>query len=1661
MGKSKNKYKHLAGLDKGTKLLLQTGVLKERPPGIPFPVRGKKNNSKRNLRKQKAETVDCTEEIPNKASVNSVVLQKKDGKQEFLNAINQKNCDEISMPSSETSTTSLKVERNNNNKLTNYGVKSEDDCLSPMGKQNNSFDSSSQLSNADRSGSCEIQLSVNSKARKQQRKLDLKTRLCSKLQGSYFRWINEMLYTSSSEEVAKLFSEDPHSFAKYHEGYELQVSKWPVNPLDMLVNWFQKKPKTWIVSDMGCGNAKLQSLIKQKVYSFDFVALNPNVIACDMSHVPLSDENVDVCIFSLSLMGSNIADYILESNRILRINGILIIIEILSRFQSLRKFRKAVENFGFEFKQQNLIKNYFIWFKFVKKGGPQKTRAIVYKAPGQLNGKIIESTAVGDWDNGAQALSNPNGHSFATALQHVVVNNNNVKFIAYNNAPPAVPNLKTKSNSKGIIILSDAVNTDSAAWIVHTVPGFPAAKTGYNWPLAENARGHLLICLTISESQINAIAASLLLVQPVIYYNDIPQTETAGMPYFNKLAEGKIPTLPPFTSRQTIQIYKKVIVNVLKKTIKVWSRRDRILKGVCRGSQRHIRLIKSPAVVVDHNTNLEADITNWAVSDPGNIFCHIDKPYFKNQSREPAMAVCIDNINIFTRFDAIAAQLEDYILNKRIIKAIVYKAPAQPNGKIIFANAAGGWENGAVPFINDGGHSFAKAIEDAVGNNRDIKFLAFNNVPPRVPNLKTKSNSKGIIILSIAAATDSAAWIVHTVPGFPAAKTVYNWPLAENARGHLLICLTISESQLNAIVHKTIVYKAPGQPNGKIILATAAVSWNDGAQALSSDNGHSFATALQHVVRDNGNIKFLAYNNAPPGVANVKTKSNSKGVIILATNADSAAWIVHTVPGFPAAKTGYNWPVAENARGHLLICLTISESQINAIAASLLLVQPLIHYNDIPKTETVGMPYFNKLADGKIPTLPPFTSRQTIRTQSPGTPITVHIYSKSESSKYEIYKKVIVKVLKKTIKVWSRRDSKLKGDCRGSQRHIRLIKSPAAINGHNTNLEADITNWAVSDPGNIFCHIDKPYIKNQTREPAMAICIDNNDIFARFNEIAAQSWRAILYKAPGQATGKIIEATAAAGDWQDGARALSNPNQHSFATALQHVVGDHQNAKFLAYNNAPPGVPSIKTKSNSKGVIILATNADSAAWVVHTVPGFPAAKTGYNWPLAENARGHLLICLTISESQINAIAASLLLVQPVIYYNDIPQTETAGMPYFNKLADGKISTLPPFTSRQTIRTQNANPVTVHIYSKSESSKYEIYKKVIVKVLKKTIKVWSRRDRILKGVCRGSQRHIRLIKIYKAPGQDTGKIIFATAARSWDNGAIAFTNNAGHSFAKTLEDVVRDHINIKFLAYNNAPPGVPNVNTKSNSKGLIILSTAADSAAWIVHTVPGFPTARTPYSWPAAENARGHLLICLTISESQINAIAASLLLVQPMVHYNDIPETETAGMPYFKKLAEGKVPTLPPFTSRRSIRTENAGGPVAVHIYSKSESSKYEIYKKVIVKVLKKTIKVWSRRDNILKGDCRGSQRHIRLIKSPAAINGHNTNLEADITNWAVSDPGNIFCHIDKPYFKNQTREPAMAVCIDNNEIFARFNECAFAKLCNPLSEYCLFLTIP
>ena len=40
---------------------------------------------------------------------------------------------------------------------------------------------------------------------------------------------------------------------QYHEGYREQVSSWPCNPLDIIIQWISKQPSSSVVADFGCG----------------------------------------------------------------------------------------------------------------------------------------------------------------------------------------------------------------------------------------------------------------------------------------------------------------------------------------------------------------------------------------------------------------------------------------------------------------------------------------------------------------------------------------------------------------------------------------------------------------------------------------------------------------------------------------------------------------------------------------------------------------------------------------------------------------------------------------------------------------------------------------------------------------------------------------------------------------------------------------------------------------------------------------------------------------------------------------------------------------------------------------------------------------------------------------------------------------------------------------------------------------------------------------------------------------------------------------------------------------------------------------------------------------------------------------------------------------
>jgi hypothetical protein len=213
---------------------------------------------------------------------------------------------------------------------------------------------------------------------------NLQEKFRKKLESARFRSINEELYTKAGQEAFHDFQQNPEKFTAYHRGYREQASMWPCNPLHNVINWIQNNFQTAVVADMGCGEATLAETLSTAsplngrkpfiVHSFDLVAANASVVACDISHTPLAANTVDIVIFCLSLMGINFHEFIYEAHRILKLHGIIKIVEVRSRFESNNiqdDFRVYLSQCGFKVRAVNtLIDNKMFFDIECEKIGP-------------------------------------------------------------------------------------------------------------------------------------------------------------------------------------------------------------------------------------------------------------------------------------------------------------------------------------------------------------------------------------------------------------------------------------------------------------------------------------------------------------------------------------------------------------------------------------------------------------------------------------------------------------------------------------------------------------------------------------------------------------------------------------------------------------------------------------------------------------------------------------------------------------------------------------------------------------------------------------------------------------------------------------------------------------------------------------------------------------------------------------------------------------------------------------------------------------------------------------------------------------------------------------------------------------------------------------------
>ena len=153
-----------------------------------------------------------------------------------------------------------------------------------------------------------------------------------------------------SDNLAHHFQQNPSDFAEYHRIRDENMSTYdqediPCNRIITELKKFKTR-KTKQVVDMGCGTAKISEYFKEdnrfKFTNYDHVAINDTVQVCDISHMPLEDDSVDICIMSLALWGSNSEEYIQEAFRVLDSQGTLYIIDSTKRWSEKDELQNII-----------------------------------------------------------------------------------------------------------------------------------------------------------------------------------------------------------------------------------------------------------------------------------------------------------------------------------------------------------------------------------------------------------------------------------------------------------------------------------------------------------------------------------------------------------------------------------------------------------------------------------------------------------------------------------------------------------------------------------------------------------------------------------------------------------------------------------------------------------------------------------------------------------------------------------------------------------------------------------------------------------------------------------------------------------------------------------------------------------------------------------------------------------------------------------------------------------------------------------------------------------------------------------------------------------------------------------------------------------------------
>ncbi|CDW60970.1 Deoxyribonuclease (DNase) II [Trichuris trichiura] len=211
-------------------------------------------------------------------------------------------------------------------------------------------------------------------------------------------------------------------------------------------------------------------------------------------------------------------------------------------------------------------------------------------------------------------------------------------------------------------------------------------------------------------------------------------------------------------------------------------------------------------------------------------------------------------------------------------------------------------------------------------------------------------------------------------------------------------------------------------------------------------------------------------------------------------------------------------------------------------------------------------------------------------------------------------------------------------------------------------------------------------------------------------------------------------------------------------------------------------------------------------------------------------------------------------------------------------------------------------------------------------------------------------------VYKDPSSLLMQLIVAAATPTWQQVTVPITGTTGNPIYDTTAAFVdvpsasssSNATNLTTtstatLAYSDQPPGIINLQSDSNAKGLIItdVEIANGSAiAWIVHTVPTFLARAMGYKFSSSQSSKGHMALCLTVEQTYIGLLAQQLRYQAALVYYFYLPASMQERSEEVKKLVANEIVILPPFALTKSVKTTATTSQIEIRMFSKTAKSK-------------------------------------------------------------------------------------------------------------------------